>query len=26
MPILRQDVILWVRSDLMLDNQAPSTP
>jgi hypothetical protein len=25
MPILRQDVILWVRSDLMLDNQGATT-
>ena len=26
MPILREDVILWVRSDLMLDNQGLPTP
>ena len=26
MPILRQDVILWVRSDLMLDSQGLPTP
>jgi hypothetical protein len=27
MPILRQDIILWVRSDLMLDSQGlPTTP
>ncbi len=26
MPILRQDIILWVRSDLMLDSQGVQTP
>jgi hypothetical protein len=26
MPILREDVILWVRSDLMLDSQGLPTP
>ncbi len=26
MPILRQDIILWVRSDLMLDSQGIQTP
>jgi hypothetical protein len=26
MPLLQDDVILWVRSDLMLDNQNPATP
>jgi hypothetical protein len=27
MPILRQDIILWVRADLMLDSQGlPTTP
>jgi len=26
MPILRQDIILWVRSDLMLDSQGLPTP
>jgi hypothetical protein len=26
MPILREEVILWVRTDLMLDSQEPSTP
>ena len=26
MPMLRADVILWVRSDLMLDSQGPPTP
>jgi hypothetical protein len=26
MPILRQDIILWVRSDLMLDSQGVPTP
>jgi hypothetical protein len=26
MPILRQDIILWVRSDLMLDSQGVPKP
>ena len=26
MPVLREDIILWVRADLMLDNQGLPTP